>query len=104
MIIKENLPQILSFADTPPQTQSVELLSVPPISRAAPVPSAPPIFNYENNSPPLSRQPIELPSLEPRETSFGDFGTISPLRNKLPNIVPLSSKPNVHIFQDQSPS
>ena len=75
-----------------------ELLSVPPISRAAPVPSAPPLFNYKKDFPPLSRQPIELPSLEPRKTSFGDFGTISPVRNKPSNITPLPSKPSVDNF------
>ena len=64
----------------------------------APVPSAHPYFNYEKYFSPLSKRPIELPSLEPRETSFGDFGTISPLRNKLPNIAPLHSKPSVDHF------
>ena len=78
--------------------ESVELLSAPLISPAAAFPSSPPLFNYEKDSPPLSRLPIELPSLEPRETSFGDFRTISPLRNKLPNIVALPSKPSVDNF------
>ena len=93
-----------NFPNTPTQTpeeeywQSVELLSVPPISRAAPFRSAPPLFNYEKDFPPLSRRPIELLSLEPRETIFGNFGTMLPLRYKLPNIAPLSSKPSVDNF------
>ena len=96
-----------NFPDTPPQTpeedywQSVELFSVPPISRVAPFPSAPSLFNYEKDFTPLSRRPIELPSLELRETSFRDFGTISSLRNKLPNIVALPSKPSVDNFLTQ---
>ena len=48
-----------NFSDTLPQTpeedywQSVELLSVPPISRVVPFPSAPPLFNYEKDFPPF---------------------------------------------------
>ena len=93
-----------NFLDTPSQTpeedykQSVELLSVPSIFWVAPVPSAPPVFNYEKYFPPWSRRPIGLPPLEPREASFGGFGTISPLRNKLPNIASLHSKPSVDNF------
>ena len=93
-----------NLPDTPPQMPeedywlSVELLSVPPLSRVAPFPPAPPLFNYEKDFPPLLRWAIDLPSLEPCETSFEDFGTISPLRNKLPNIAPLPSKPSVDNF------
>ena len=93
-----------NFPDTPPQMpeedywQSVELLSVPLISQVAPFPSAPHLFNYEKDFPPLSRRRTELPSLEPRETSLGDFGTILPLRNKLPNTAPLPSKPSIVNF------
>ena len=93
-----------NLPDTPPQMPeedywlSVELLSVPPLSRVAPFPPAPPLFNYEKDFPPLLRWAIELPSLEPCETSFEDFGTLSPLRNKLPNIAPLPSKPSVDNF------
>ena len=104
IVTKRKSATDFNFPDTLPQTpgedywQSIELLSVPPISRAAPVPSAPPLFNYEKYFVPLSRRPIELPSLEQCENSFGDFGTISPLRNKLSNIVLLPSKPSVDNF------
>ena len=90
-----------NFPDTLLQTpeevywQSVGLLSVPPISWVASASLVPPRFNYERDFSPLSR---EVPSLEPCETSFGDFGAISPLRNKLPNIGPLPSKPSVDNF------
>ena len=50
-----------NLPDTPPQMPeedywlSVELLSVPPLSRVAPFPPAPPLFNYEKDFPPLLR-------------------------------------------------
>ena len=48
-----------NFPDTPPQTP--EEYSLPP---------PPPLFDYEKDFPPLSREPVEVPLVEPRKTSF----------------------------------
>ena len=57
------------------------------------------LFDYEKDFPPLSRKPIEAPLVEPRETSFlFSDGSLSPLRNKLPTLPPLPSKPSVDNF------
>ena len=77
-----------NFPDTPPQTP--EEYSLPP---------PPPLFDYEKDFPPLSREPVEVPLVEPRETSFlFSDGSLSPLRNKLPTLPPLPSKPSVDNF------
>ena len=67
----------------------------------APVPiSGPPrLFDCDRDSPPLSRQPIVPEAPEPRETSFlFPEGSLSPLRNKLPNITQLPSRSSVDNF------
>ena len=74
-----------NFPDTPPQTPEEYCLPPPP-----------PLFDYEKDFPPLSREPVEAPLVEPRETSFlFSDGSLSPLRNKLPTLPPLPSKPSV---------
>ena len=46
-----------------------------------------------------SREPVEGPLVEPHETSFlFSDGSLSPLRNKLPTLPPLPSKPSVYNF------
>ena len=68
-------------------------------------------FNYNIDFPPLSKNPkniILLPiqprqslqqSQEPLETSFlFPEGSLSPLRNQLPNLAPLPSRPSVDNF------
>ena len=62
--------------------------------------SGPPcLFDYDRDFPPLSGQPIVPVAPESRETSFSfPEGSLSPLRNKLPNISPLSSRPSVDNF------
>ena len=77
-----------NFPDTPPQTPEEYCLPPPP-----------PLFDYEKDFPPLSREPVEAPLVEPRETSFlFSDGSLSPLRNKLPTLPPLPSKPSVDNF------
>ena len=57
------------------------------------------LFNYDRDFPPLLKQPIIPQTPEPRETSFVyTEGSVSPLRNKLPNIAPLPSRPSVDNF------
>ena len=60
------------------------------------------LFNYDQDFPPLSKHILSknLPSVSPsRETSFlSPEGSVSPLRNKLPNIAPLPSRPSVNNF------
>ena len=57
------------------------------------------LFDYDQDFPPLSRQPITPQTPELRETSFlYPEGSVSPLRNKLPNIAPLPSRPSVDNF------
>ena len=65
-----------------------------------PISDYPPrLFDYDRDFPPLSRQPIVPEAPEPRETSFlFPEGSLSPLRNKLPNIAPLPSRPSVDNF------
>ena len=97
----------MNFPETPPQTpqgqkedywRDVEqnLFDTP----AAPIsgPPLPPasIFDYDRDFPPLSRQPIVPQTPEPRDTSFlYPEGSVLPLRNRLPNIPPLSSRLSV---------
>ena len=60
------------------------------------------LFNYDQDFPPLSKHILSknLPSVSPsRETSFlSPEGSVSPLRNKLPNIAPLPSRLSVDNF------
>ena len=54
---------------------------------------------YDRDFSPLSRQPIVPQTPEPRETSFlYPEGSVLPLRNRLPNIAPLPSRPSVDNF------
>ena len=56
-----------------------------------------PLFDYDRDFPPLSS--IVLQTLQLRETSFlYPEWSVSPLRNKLPNIAPLPSKSSVDNF------
>ena len=76
-----------NFPDTPPQT---------PEEYWSPLP---PLFDYEKDFPPLSKEPVEAPLVELRETSFLFFdGSLSPLRNKLATIPPLPTKTSVDNF------
>ena len=69
-----------NFPDTPPQTP-------------------PPIFYYDADFPPLSREPSEPQLSEPRETSFlFPDGNLLPLRNRLRTLPSLFSKPSVDNF------
>ena len=70
------------------------------IPAPTPISDYPPrLFDYDRDFPPLSRQPIVPEAPEPRETSFlFPEGSLSPLRNKLPNIAPLPSRPSVDNF------
>ena len=78
-----------NFPDTPPQTPE----------EYSPPPPPPPLFDYEKDFPPLSREPVEVPLVEPRKTSFlFSDGSLSPLRNKLLTLPPLPSKPSVGNF------
>ena len=60
------------------------------------------LFDYNRDFPPFSKNILAknlLPILPSRETSFlTPEGSISPFRNKLPNIAPLPSLPNVDNF------
>ena len=60
------------------------------------------LFDYDRNFPPLSKHILAknlLPINQSRETSFlSPEGSSSPLRNKLPNIAPLPSRPSVANF------
>ena len=62
------------------------------------------LFNYDRDFPPLSRDTLSknLPPLPKipvsRETSFLSEESIWPLKNRLPNIAPLSSRPSVDNF------
>ena len=77
-----------NFPDTPPQIPEEYWL-----------PPQPPLFNYGKDFPPLSREPVEAPLVEPHETSFlFSDGSLSPLRNKLLTLPPLPSKPSVDNF------
>ena len=99
-----------NFLETPPQTQqdqgddywrdveqnwfgtSAAVVSGPP-----PPPAS--LFDYNHDFPSLSRQPIVPQTPEPRETSFlYPEGSVLPLRNRLPNIAPLPSRPSVDNF------
>ena len=72
-----------NFPDTPPQT---------PIRRS----NRGEIDEDEEDFPP---PPHFLEPTSPRETSFLiSDGSLSPLRNKLPNIAPLPSKPTIDNF------
>ena len=60
------------------------------------------LFDYDRDFPPLSKH-ILAKTLPPinlsRETSFLSLeGSSSPLRNKLPNVAPLPSRPSVNNF------
>ena len=107
-------PKVSSFTfpDTPPETpqndddywRDVEQnwLGTPaPSSISDPPPAtrltSPPLFDYDRDFPPISKFVPQPP--EPRETSFlYPEGSLSPLRNKLPNIAPLPSRPSVDNF------
>ena len=66
---------------------------------ATPIGDPPHLFDYDCDFPPLSRQQIVSEAPEPRETSFlFPEGSFSPLRNKLPNIASLLSRPSVDSF------
>ena len=68
-------------------------------SASAPISSPLRLFDYDRDFLPLSRQPIVPETPEPRETNFlFPEGSLSPLRNKLPNIAPLPSRPSVDNF------
>ena len=60
------------------------------------------LFDCDRDFPPLSKHILAknlLPINQSRETSFlSPQGTSSPLRNKLPNIAPLPSRPSVNNF------
>ena len=60
------------------------------------------LFDYDRDFPPLSKHILakNLPPInQSRETSFlSPEGSSSPLRNKLPNIAPLPSRPSVDNF------
>ena len=60
------------------------------------------LFDYDRDFPPLSKHILakNLPPInQSRETSFlSPEGSSSPLRNKLPNIAPLPSRPSVNNF------
>ena len=60
------------------------------------------LFDYDRDFPPLSKHILAkslLPINQSRETSsLSPEGSSSPLRNKLPNIVPLPSRPSVDNF------
>ena len=60
------------------------------------------LFDYDRDFPPLSKHILAknlLPINQSRETSFlSPEGSSSPLRNKLPNIAPLPSRPSVNSF------
>ena len=107
--------------DTPPFTPETDywtdvadnLLSTPAPTTSPPAPPAPmplsgppekepSLFNYNRNFPPLSREVLKknLPPITPSiETSFlSPEGSFSPLRNKLPLIAPLHSRPNINNF------
>ena len=63
----------------------------------APRPRSPPLFDYDRDFPSISKFVPQPP--ESRETSFlYPEGSLSPLRNKLLNIAPLSSRPSVDNF------
>ena len=101
------------FLDTPPKTpqndddywRDVEqnwLGGTPApssISGPAPAtrPTSPPLFDYGRDFPLISKFVPQPP--EPRETRFlYPEGSLSPLRNKLPNIAPLPSRSSVDNF------
>ena len=60
------------------------------------------LFDYDRDFPPLSKHILAknlLPINQSRETSFlSPEGSYSPLRNKLPNIAPLPSRPSIANF------
>ena len=99
-----------NFPETPPRTpqdqeddywRDVEQnwfgTPAAPISGPPPPPAS--LFDYDRDFPPLSRQPIVPQTPEPRETSFlYPEGSVLPLRNRLPNIAPLPSRPSVDNF------
>ena len=97
----------LNFPETPPPTpQDQEEDYWHDVERnwlgtpaPAPISGPPRLFDYDRDFPPLSRQPIVSEAPEPRETNFlFPEGSLSPLRNKLPNIAPLPSRPSVDNF------
>ena len=63
----------------------------------APRPTSPPLFDYDHDFPSISKFVPQPP--ESRETSFlYPEGSLSALRNKLPNIAPLPSRLSVDNF------
>ena len=107
LLIKKKSSMNFNFPETPPRTpqdqeedywRDVEQnwLGTP---APTPISGPPRLFDYDRDFPPLSRQPIVPEAPEPRETSFlFPEGSLSPLRNKLPNIAPLPSRPSVDNF------
>ena len=70
-------------------------ISGPPSPSPAPAPTS--LFDYDRDFTPLSKFVPQPP--EPREASFLYLeGSLSPLRNRLPNIAPLPSRPSADNF------
>ena len=99
-----------NFPETPPRTpqdqeddywRDVEQnwFGTPAAPISGPPPSPASLFDYDRDFSPLSRQPVVPQTPELRETSFlYPEGSVLPLRNRLPNIAPLPSRPSVDNF------
>ena len=102
-----------NFPDTPPLTpqeqddywRDVEQNWLgTPASTISGLPQTTSLFNYDRDFPPLSRHVLSknlppLPkTLASRETSFLCEESISHLRNKLPTIAPIPSRPSLDNF------
>ena len=97
--------------DTPPLTPQQEddywnyvgenCLSTPASTISGP-PKKQPLFEYDRNFPPLSREVLSknVPPITPsRETSFlSPEGSVSLLRNRFPTVAPLPSRPSIDKF------
>ena len=107
LLIKKKSSMNFNFPETPPRTpqdqeedywRDVEQnwLGTP---APTPISGPPGLFDYDRDFPSLSTQPVVPEASEPRETSFlFPEGSLPPLRNKLPNIAPLPSRPSVDNF------
>ena len=93
-----------NFPETPPQTPQDQEenywrdVEQNQLVTPAPAPISGPLqlCDFDRGFPSLSRQPILPEASEPRETSLlYPEGSVSPLRNKLPNIVSYASRPSV---------
>ena len=98
-----------NFSDTPPPTPQEQddywcdveqnQFGTPATPSSGPLAQPASLLDYDQDFSPLSRQPIINKTPEPRGTSFlYPKGSISPLRDKLPNIAPLPSRPSVDNF------